>query len=151
MVIVWIDADSCPVRVREVILKGALKGRYRSLFVANREIPIKKSENTQMITCSTDDQSADNYIVDHCQTGNLVITRDIPLAARLVEAGVNVVNDRGTEYTKENVGERLSIRDFMEEARMNNLVHEKHSSFSARDLHAFAACFDRLIQKLGKA
>ena len=114
---VWIDADSCPRSVRAYVFRYTQKHAVPLYFVANRQIPLPAQDtqhtSAQMIVCAPTDQAADDYIFSHCAGGDMVITRDIPFAARLVEKKIFVMNDRGTVFTKENIGERLSERNFM--------------------------------------
>ena len=100
-----------------------------------------------MIVCDATPDAADNYIVENANENDIIITRDIPLADRLVEKNIVVINDRGTLYTKENIKERLSIRNFNKELYTNGIVSEKTSTFSKKDTNNFANCFDREIQK----
>ena len=108
---VWIDADSCPRQVREFVFRRTKKHSVPLFFVANRDIPLPAG--AQMIVCEPAAQAADDDIFAHCNADDIIITRDIPFAARLQEKPVRVINDRGTVFTKENIGERLSERNFM--------------------------------------
>ncbi len=94
--------------------------------------------------------SADMYIVDNCREGDLVITRDIPFASKLVEKGINVINDRGEEFTKENIGERLSMRNFMLEMRVSGLKINEEKSFGNKEVQLFSNTFDKIVTKLVK-
>ena len=90
---------------------------------------------------------ADDYIVDHVDRGDLVITADVPLAARVVDQEVFVISPRGEEYNKENVGERLSIRDFMHDLRSTGIQPSGPKPYSSRDKKLFAETLDRLLTK----
>ena len=147
---IWVDADSCPVRVREIICKASLRLSVIAVFVANRLIPVASHELINFVVTSGDEQSADNYIIEHSKKGDLVITRDIPLAATLVELGIAVINDRGVLFTPDNVRERLSMRDFMYEVRSNGLMTDKMGAFSKKDLQNFSNTFDSVLTKLLK-
>ena len=108
----FVDADSCPQRIREIICKTAQRLHVQAVFVANRSIPIPQySSCCRLEVTAAEDQAADKYILTHANPGDMVITRDIPLAKQLVDAQVRVLNDRGTVYTSENIGERLSLRN----------------------------------------
>ncbi len=146
----FVDADSCPVRIREIVCKTALRLHILAVFVANRCIPIPKNPYCRSIVTTTEDQAADRYIIDNAAQGDMVITRDIPLAQKLVAAQIRVLNDRGTVYTAENIQERLSIRNFMYELYANGLAPERTSSFGKKEIMAFAQAFDREVQKLLK-
>lgn len=93
---------------------------------------------------------ADAFIKEQVGSGDLVITRDIPLAAELVELGPVVINDRGDLYTRENVRERLSIRNFMKELRDAGLYENPTGMFGRKEVKAFAATFDRILTQLEK-
>ena len=140
---ILIDADSCPVRIRELVVKAATKRKLLALFVAARQIPLPPSPFVQMLQVEAGQDMADKKIISLAQIGDLVITRDIPLAAELVEHQLRVINDRGVMYTKENVRQRLSERNFMADLRATGLESMKDGSFSQREIHAFAAVFDR--------
>ena len=148
---IWVDADSCPVRVRQIICKASLRLSVHLVFIANRLIPVVKHELIDFVKTSEEEQSADNYIIASSKMGDLVITRDIPLAATLVELGVAVINDRGLLFTPDNVRERLSIRDFMYEVRSNGLMTDKMGAFNKKDLQNFSNTFDSVLTKLLKA
>ena len=91
---------------------------------------------------------ADQHIVEHAERGDLVVTQDIPLAALLVPQGIVVLDPRGEEHTMETIGERLSIRDFMEQARTAGVVTGGPPPFDARARQAFAAALDRALTRL---
>jgi hypothetical protein len=147
---IWVDADSCPVRVRQIISKASLRLSLPLVFVANRSIPIPSHQFISFIKTDEKEQSADNYIIAYSKEGDLVITRDIPLAASLVELGITVINDRGILFTADNVRERLSIRDFMYEIRSNGLMTDKMGAFNKKDLQNFSNTFDSVLTRLLK-
>jgi len=91
---------------------------------------------------------ADQYIATHAAAGDLVITQDVPLAAQLVPKAVTVLDPRGEEHTAETIGERLSVRDFMEQARLSGLVTGGPPPYDARAKQAFAAALDRALTRL---
>lgn len=144
---IWIDADSCPVQVREIIIRASNRLTIPAIFVANRALSLPKNNLLQMIVSEATPDAADNVIVEKCLKNDLVITRDIPLANRLVEKGACVINDRGTLYNEENIRQRLSLRNFNLELFNMGLVGEKNGSFSNKELQNFANCFDRELQK----
>lgn len=145
---VWIDADSCPRQVREFVFRRTKKHSVPLFFVANREIPLPA--DAQMIVCEPAAQAADNYIFAHCNADDIIITRDIPFAARLQEKPVRVMNDRGMVFTKENIGERLSERNFMQNLAEIGLGNDrKKSTYGKKEFDAFVRTFDRdFSQKL---
>ena len=143
---IWIDADSCPKLVREFVLKYAENKNLEVIFVANKRIPSERN-NFTMIICPLEQDAADDYIVNNASLNDLVITRDIPLADRLVEKEITTINDRGLLFTTENIKEKLSLRNFNKELYENGIISEKMSTFSKKDVNNFANCFDREIQK----
>ncbi len=144
---VWVDADSCPVLVRDYVIRFAKRLLFRTFFVANREIGIPKQDNFAMIVAENHKDAADDLIVEKAEPNDIVITRDIPLANRLVEKKIVVMNDRGVLYTPENIRERLSIRNFNFELNQMNITTDKGGSFGKKEAQLFVNCFDREIQK----
>ncbi|MBO4706460.1 MAG: YaiI/YqxD family protein [Spirochaetaceae bacterium] len=144
---IWVDADSCPVDVRQIIIRFAKRLELKTYFVANHPIPSPKSELFEMIIADATPDAADNIIVEKINPDDIAITRDIPLASRLVEKQITVINDRGTLFTAENIREKLSIRDFNKTLYENGLISEKNTSFGKKEANLFANCFDREIQK----
>lgn len=144
---IWVDADSCPRPVREIVQRAAERTGVRALFVANRSIP-GVPEGEQLVIVGSGDDAADDYIYDHSDNEDLVITRDIPLAKRLVDRGTSVINDRGDIFTRENVGERLSVRNFMYLLRNTGLLTPTERSFGAKEAQSFANAFDRELTRL---
>lgn len=144
---IWIDADSCPVQVKEVIIRASLRLNIPAIFVANRSISLPKNKLLSMIVSEDTPDAADNIIVEKSISNDIAITRDIPLANRLVEKKVRVINDRGIVYDNENIRQRLSIRNFNLELFNMGLVGEKDNSYGKKELQNFANCFDRELQK----
>jgi uncharacterized protein YaiI (UPF0178 family) len=147
---ILVDADSCPRPARDLVLRTARRRGISAVFAANRPIPGIEGEGVVMELCPPGENSADNRIVELAERGDLVLTRDIPLASRLVEALVMVIDDRGGTYTRENIRERLSLRDFMVGLADNGLGAERSPSYGRKELKAFADSFDRIITRLLK-
>jgi uncharacterized protein YaiI (UPF0178 family) len=148
--IIWVDADSCPRQVRDLICKTGERLKIPVTFVANRKIPIPDSPLFSMELASLDPDAADDYIVEHSGIGDMVITRDIPLAKRLVDLSIRVLNDRGIVYTNENINERLSMRNLMLDLYQNGMVPDKTGQFGKKELQSFANALDREITRLAK-
>lgn len=144
---IWVDADSCPTLVRDLIIRFSKRLSLNCYYVANRQIGIPKSENFKMIVTENTKDAADNYIVDNATINDIVVTRDILLAERLLEKEITTINDRGLTFTKENIKEKLSIRNFNLELYECGLIGDKTSSFGKKELNDFANCLDREIQK----
>ena len=148
---IWVDADSCPIPVKDIIFRFCKRLNLKLIFVANHQIPMPKSELFQMIVCDATPDAADNYVVENALENDIVITRDIPMASRLLEKNITTINDRGLLFTSENIREKLSLRNFNKELYDNGILSEKTSTFSKKDVNNFANCFDREIQKKLKA
>ncbi len=146
---IWVDADSCPRRVREIIARAAERRRISTYYLANREIPIPKSAYVSMIVVSGAPEAVDARILAEAPSTALVVTRDIPLAAQLVERGLLVLNDRGEVFSVENVRERLSLRNFSKELRDAGLYRSDGDSHNHRAVQAFANALDRELQRRG--
>jgi uncharacterized protein YaiI (UPF0178 family) len=143
---ILVDADSCPRSARELILRSSAKRGIPVLFAANRPIP--GIAESAMELCPPGEGAADDRIAALAEEGDLVITRDIPLAARLVEASVTVLDDRGRSYSRENIREYLSLRDFIVNLAESGLGKERTPSYGKRELKAFADSLDRALTKL---
>jgi uncharacterized protein YaiI (UPF0178 family) len=145
---ILVDADSCPVSVRETVLRAAARTGVRAVFAANRLIPGLGGGNVVMEICPPGEDSADNRITSLAEPGDLAITRDIALAARLVEGTITVIDDRGRVFDKENIGQCLSLKDFMVGLAEYGLGGKGGGSYGKRELKAFADSFDRLLSRL---
>ena len=146
---IWVDADSCPSLVRNHTVKMGNKLGIKVVFAANKKISCDTGD-FEMIVCPEEKDAADNYIFDNCKTGDLVITRDIVFADRLVEKGICCINDRGTEFTREMIKERLSTRDFDLQLAEIGLVKHHHEGYDKKKFAAFANSFDKVIHRLIK-
>ena len=144
---IWVDADSCPSLVRNHAVKMGNKLGTKVVFAANKAIE-SSAGIFEMVICSKEKDAADNYIFEHCNAGDLVITRDIVFAGRLVEKGISCINDRGTEFTREMIKERLSTRDFDLQLAEIGLVKHHHEGYDKKKFAAFANSFDKVIHRL---
>jgi uncharacterized protein YaiI (UPF0178 family) len=145
---ILVDADSCPVPVRETILRASTRTGIRAVFAANRLIPGIGGDRGVMALCPPEDDSADRRIISLAEPGDLAITRDIALAARLVEAAITVIDDRGRIFDRENIGECLSLKDFMVGMAEYGLGSGRGGSYGKRELKTFADSFDRILSRL---
>ena len=145
----WVDADSCPRPIRDIVCRAGRRLAVPVVFAANRAVACPK--DVTMVILPQEKDAADNYIAKNAVAGDLVVTRDIPLAKRLVDLNLAVINDRGTLYTRENIAERLSIRNFMLELCNSGLKPETAQRFGAKDIKAFADTFDRTLSRLNAA
>jgi uncharacterized protein YaiI (UPF0178 family) len=145
---IWIDADACPRDVKELVFRAGERLQLAVMVVANKAMFVPTSPRVSMVQVAGGPDVADDHIVKESKPGDLAITADIPLAARLVPKGLVVLNPRGEEYDAENIGERLSVRDFMAEARDAGVVTGGPSAFGPKDKQRFANALDRALQRL---
>jgi uncharacterized protein YaiI (UPF0178 family) len=147
---ILVDADSCPRPARDLVIRAAQRTGLTAIFAANRPIPGLRGDTVIMELCPPGEGSADDRVVDLARQGDLAITRDIPLAERLVEKDVAVMDDRGTVYSRENIRERLSLRNFMVGLAADGLDPERSASYGKQELRAMANSLDRLLAKLNR-
>ncbi|MCR5437511.1 MAG: DUF188 domain-containing protein [Treponema sp.] len=143
----WIDADSCPLLVRNHVVKTAATTNLTVNFVANKNISCDFNNFNMIITEQTKD-SADNYIFENAGQKDLVITKDIIFASRLVEKQIAVINDRGIEFTTENIKELLSEREYNYNLSQIGLVKHFHEGYDNKKFKKFADCFDKVLNRL---
>lgn len=148
---IWIDADACPKPVKEIVFRAAVRTSTQVTLVANQPLSVPPSPLIRAIQVSSGFDVADNYIVETAVSGDLLVTADIPLAAEAVAKGLIVVNPRGEEYTRENVRQRLNMRDFMETLRSSGINSGGPASYSQQDRQAFANSLDRLLARVRPA
>jgi uncharacterized protein len=149
---IWVDADAAPREVKEIIFRAAKRLKVETVLVANQSqfTPPGASYITS-ITVRDGANVADAFIVTHSEAHDVVVTADIPLAALLVEKGVVVIDPRGDEYSANNIRSRLSVRDYMDQARGAGNVTGGSRPYGERDKAAFASTFDRLLTRSLKA
>lgn len=145
--VIWIDADACPVAVRDMVLRASMRTQTALVFVANSPLPVRRTALVKTVQVSQGFDVADNYISQHVELTDLVITQDIPLAAELVEKGVIALNPRGELYTADNVRQRLAMRNLAEELRSVGQISGGPNKFSDKDKQNFANSLDKWLQK----
>ena len=144
----WIDADAAPRYVKEIAFRTAKRLNLPTILVANQRLqPPVGIPNVTAVWVDGGPDVADRHIADSAEAGDVAVTADIPLAAALVAKGVHVVDPRGEIFTAENVGERLSVRDFMDAARGAGMVTGGPRPYGAKDRQAFAAALDRVVTR----
>ncbi|HUG70531.1 MAG TPA: YaiI/YqxD family protein [Pirellulaceae bacterium] len=146
---VWVDADACPGEIKELLFRAAKRRQVKVTLVANQHMVTPQSEFIDSILVPSGMNIADRRIVELVQPGDLVITADIPLAADVVAKGGQALNPRGELYTDGNVGERLTVRNMLDELRGGGQITGGPANFSAKDKQAFANQFDRWLTKAG--
>lgn len=144
---IWVDADACPVIIKEILFRAAIRTSISTTLVANAFLRVPPSPNIFSIQVEKGFDVADNYIVQALQAGDLVITADIPLAAQVVAKSAHALNPRGEMYSSANIAERLAMRDMMDELRSQGAEIGGPAVFSQADRQKFAAELDRFIAR----
>lgn len=147
MITIWIDADSCPTLVREYVLSYAEKNNFSVNFVANKNVSSDK-KNYKMIICEKTKNSADDYIVSNAKKTDLVITRDVLLAERLVKKEIFTINDRGTFFSAENIKEKVEDRNYDFNLAQLGFSGSKTKSYGEKEFKKFVNCFEKIIKKI---
>ena len=147
---IWVDADACPVVIKEILYRAAMRAQIQTILVANKLLRVPPSPFLSAIQVASGFDVADNRIVQELAPGDLVITADIPLAAQVIDNHGHALNPRGEFYSKENIKERLTMRNFMEELRASGVETSGPSAFSSADRKAFAAQLDKFIANRSK-
>ncbi|MEX1220711.1 MAG: YaiI/YqxD family protein [Idiomarina sp.] len=144
---IYIDADACPVTVREILFRAAERKQLPLWLVANQRIKIPPSRFIKMIQVGAGFDVADHEIVRRCNAGDLVITSDIPLAAEVIEKHGQALSPRGELFTPENIRQRLNIRDFMDTMRSSGVQSGGPPPLSNTDRKNFADHLDRILAR----
>ncbi|NSL54805.1 YaiI/YqxD family protein [Uliginosibacterium aquaticum] len=144
----WVDADACPVVIKEIIFRAATRKQLETILVANQMLRTPPSLHIRAVQVPSGFDVADNYIAAQVLPGDLVVTADIPLAAQVIERGASAINPRGELYTAANIRESLSMRDFMESLRSSGVQTGGPAAFSQADRQAFANQLDRLLARI---
>ena len=145
---IWVDADACPVVVKEILFRAADRTGVQLTLVANQPLQRPSSANIDTLQVPRGFDVADDEIVKRLHAGDLVITSDIPLAAEVIAKGGHALSPRGEMHTSENIGARLNMRDFMDTMRSSGVdMGGGPATFSQRDKQAFANNLDRFLTK----
>lgn len=148
---IWVDADACPVVIREILFRAATRTGLELTLVANQRINVPNSSLIRMLQVPSGFDIADNEIVQRVSPGDLVITSDIPLASEVIGKQGLVLSPRGERYTKDNIGARLNMRDFLDSMRSSGVHTGGPPALNQTDRKAFADQLDRLISSRRKA
>ncbi len=144
---IWVDADACPVVIKEILFKASQRTEVPLTLVANHFMRIPQSKHIQFRQVESGFDVADNWIVQHCEPDDLVITADIPLASEVIDKGALALNPRGEMYTTSNIKQRLNMRDFMETMRSSGIQTGGPDALNQKDRQAFANQLDKWLAK----
>jgi uncharacterized protein len=144
---IWVDADATPAVIKDILFRAAERKRIPTTLVANRLLRVPPSPWIQALQVPRGFDVADDEIARRVQAGDLVVTADIPLAARVIDKGGHALNPRGEFYSPENIRECLNLRDFMEELRGAGIAASGPAALSQADRQAFANQLDRFLAK----
>jgi uncharacterized protein len=147
---IWVDADACPSMIKEILFRAALRRQVHVTLVANQVIHTPASPWIETVLVAEGMNVADRKIVDLAADGDLVVTADIPLAADIVSKGAQALDPRGELYTNANVGERLAIRNLIDQMRGAGQIMRGPSNFTNCNRQAFANQLDRWLAKVKK-
>lgn len=144
---IWVDADACPVIVREILYRAAVRTGVAITLVASRPVRLPGTPGVRFLQVPQGFDAADKRIVELMEQGDLVVTADVPLAAAVIEKGGTALNPRGELYTPENVRERLSVRNFLDELRGSGVNTGGPAALGQRERQMFANQLDRWLAR----
>lgn len=147
---IWVDADACPKQVKEILFRVAERAKMTVTLVANQWIRVPASDYIKFMQVADGPDIADDEIARQCAAADLVITADIPLAARIVEKGALALDPRGRLYDKNNIKQILSMRDFMDSMRGSGIETGGPGSFGQKERQLFADQLDRIVAKAAR-
>jgi uncharacterized protein YaiI (UPF0178 family) len=144
----WIDADAVPQVVKEICFRASDRLKLETILVANHRVQVPAGyAHISTVRADGSPDAADRYIAEKAESGDVAVTQDIPLAALLVPKGVAVIDPRGEVFTAESIGERLSVRNFMEGLHTSGVDTGGHAAYGAREKQAFANALDRALTR----
>ncbi len=146
---IWIDADACPKPIKELLYRVAERKKIHLTLVANRSLVYPASVWISSIQVAAGADVADQEIIRLLEAGDLVVTADIPLAAETISQGGHALDPRGDFFSMENIRERLSVRNFMDDLRSNGIETGGPSAYRAKDKQKFANKLDRFLAHHG--
>ncbi len=147
---IWVDADACPVVIKEILFRAAERTATQLTLVANQPLNTPNSDFINTVQVQRGFDVADDEIVRRLEPGDLVITSDIPLAAEVIDKGGHALSPRGELHTTENIRARLNMRDFLDTMRSSGVdTRGGPATYSQRDKQSFANELDRFLTKHG--
>lgn len=148
---IWVDADACPTVIRDILFRAAERTGVQMTLVANKPTRLPVATNLRFLQVPKGFDAADKRIVELMERGDLVVTADVPLAAAAIQKGGVALNPRGELYTEENVRERLSVRNFLDELRSGGVNTGGPPALSQRERQMFANQLDTWLAKRAKS
>jgi len=146
MMQIWVDADACPATIKQILFRAAERTGVQVTLVANHALRAPRSPFIKMLQVRSGFDVADNEIVKRLQTGDLVVTSDIPLAAEVIEKGGHALSARGELYSADTIKQVLNMRDFMDTMRASGVdTSGGPPPLSQKDKMAFAGHLDKLL------
>ena len=144
---IWVDADACPVVIKDILFRAAERTGMQLTLVANQPVRTPPSRHIRMLQVTPGFDVADNEIVKRLSEGDLVITSDIPLAADVIKKGGHALSPRGELYSADSIGARLNMRDFLDTMRASGVDTGGPPALSQSDRKSFANHLDKLLAK----
>ena len=144
---IWVDADACPVVIKDILFRAAERTGVQLTLVANHPVRIPPSRCIKFLQVASGFDVADNEIVKRLAAGDLVVTSDIPLAAEVIDKGAVALNPRGELYTADNIRARLNMRDFMDTLRGSGIDTGGPPALSQADRQSFANHLDKILTR----
>ncbi len=144
-VAIYVDADACPVK--DEVAKVAARHGLPVVFVSNGGLRPSRDPMIRHVVVPASADAADNWIVDNVTPGDIVVTADVPLAARAVEIGAHVLGPTGRAFTAETIGMAVAMRDLKQHLRETGEIKGFNPAFSARDRSAFLSALDRTVRR----
>lgn len=148
---IWVDADACPVVVRDIVAVAAHKHGVPTVYVANKKLVVPLSPHITFVQVEKGSDAADTYITENANKFDLVITQDIPLAHAVIMKGAVAMSPHGEKFTPDNIGDRISMRNLMQDLRDTGEVSGGPKQFSDKDKRTFANTFNNELTKLLRA
>ena len=142
---IWVDADACPVAIKEILFRAAVRTQTTVMLVANQSLKVPPSPYIKSIQVLKGFDVADNEIIRQSQNGDLVITSDIPLADDVIKKGALALSPRGDLFSKDNIKARLNMRDFLDTMRASGVDTGGPSPRTDKDNKKFADSLDRIL------
>ena len=144
---IWVDADACPLAIKQILYRAAERAQIQTTLVANKMLAVPRSKFVRAIQVGRGFDVADNEISRRVAAGDLVVTADIPLAADVIARGARALNPRGELYSADNIRERLAMRDLLEKLRETGVQTEGPAPLDHTDRKRFADALDRFLAR----